>query len=46
MPCPEGYIGYSSWDGWSFWLPIYLWGRDFPTVEEALEHGAINPTKP
>lgn len=35
----EGYTQYSTWDGYLIWVPDYLYGRDFPTLENALGYG-------
>lgn len=35
------YIPYSSWDGASFWIPSQRFGRDYPTLQDALDDGAF-----
>lgn len=35
------YVPYSAFDGSSFWIPQSEWGRDFVTLQDALDHGAV-----
>lgn len=35
------YVPYSAFDGSYFWLPVDQWGRDFVTLQDALDSGAF-----
>lgn len=37
----QRYIPYSSWDNHQFWIGREVYGRDFPTWQEADDYGAI-----
>jgi hypothetical protein len=37
----QRFIPYSSWDNVSFWINREIFGRDFPTWEEASNYGAF-----
>jgi hypothetical protein len=42
----NSYIPYSSWDGESFWINSQeAYGRDFPTLNDALVYGAFQVKK-
>lgn len=44
-PFVQLYVPYSSWDNARFWIGQEVFGRDFPTADEADEYGAIFPNK-
>ena len=35
------FIPYSSWDNIRFWIDKEVYGRDFPTFEEASDYGGF-----